>query len=145
MGWELLSFINSKKAIWKKESRSCILRFRCSYLFLSFGFLAHLSRRFKWPFLITICPSSSSLSLALSSSLLYFSYFIVFSRTTGPISTKLGTKWPSGFKFSQMKGPALFQEEIITKLRKYNDEFEKSSSPESMGQFQTNLAQIILG
>ena len=42
---------------------------------------------------------------------------IFFSRSTGPISTKLGTYilgW-RGFKFVQMKGPSLFQGEIITK------------------------------
>ena len=33
-----------------------------------------------------------------------------------------------GFKFVQMKGSCLFQGEIIRKLRKYIDKFEKSSS-----------------
>jgi hypothetical protein len=35
---------------------------------------------------------------------------IFFSRTTGPISTRLGTNHPWGreFKFTQMKGGALF-------------------------------------
>ena len=50
-----------------------------------------------------------------------------------------------GFKFVQMKGPALFQGQIITKLWKYIDEIKKSSSPEPLGQFQPNLAQSILG
>ena len=38
-----------------------------------------------------------------------------FSRTTGLISTKLGKKHPrvKGFKFVQVKGPALFQEKLI--------------------------------
>ena len=40
-------------------------------------------------------------------------HIFTFFRTTGPISTKLGTKHP-GLKFVQMKGSALFQEEIIT-------------------------------
>ena len=34
-----------------------------------------------------------------------------------------------------MKGPTLFQGEIIKKLRKYVDKFKKSSSPEPLGQF----------
>ena len=49
---------------------------------------------------------------------------IFFSRNTGPISTKLGTKHPWVMKiqvFLQMKGSALFREEIITKNWKYND------------------------
>ena len=48
-----------------------------------------------------------------------------------------------GFKFVQMKGPALFQGEIVMKKRKYNDEIKKSS-PEPLSQFQPILAQIIL-
>ena len=44
-----------------------------------------------------------------------------------------------------MKGPAFFQGEIITKLQKYIEEFKNSSSAEPLGQFEPNLAQIILG
>jgi hypothetical protein len=42
---------------------------------------------------------------------------IFFSRTTGPILTRLITihPWENGFKFIQMKGEALLQEEIIAK------------------------------
>ena len=54
---------------------------------------------------------------------------IFFPRTTGSISTKLGTKHPFGdenlIKFIQMKCPALFQREIITKNWKCIDEIEK--------------------
>ena len=62
-------------------------------------FLAYLSQRLKWAFLIKICPLllllSSLSSLALLLALLYtFHIYIFFSRTTGPISTKLGTKHP---------------------------------------------------
>ena len=35
-----------------------------------------------------------------------------------------------------MKGPALFQGEIITKYRKYIDEIKKSPSQEPLSQFQ---------
>ena len=67
-----------------------------------------------------------------------------FHRTTWPILTQsiLGCR---GFKFAQMKGPFFFQGEIITKLWKYIDEIKNSSSPEPLGQFQSNLTQIILG
>jgi hypothetical protein len=49
--------------------------------------------------------------------LLDFYVFDFFSRTTGPILTKLGTNHPWGreFKFVQMKGIAPLQEEIIAK------------------------------
>lgn len=41
-----------------------------------------------------------------------------------------------GFKFGQGKGHVLSHGETITKLRKFIDEIETSSSPESLGQFQ---------
>ena len=50
-----------------------------------------------------------------------------------------------GFKFVQMKGPTLFQGDIITKWWKYIEEIKKYSSPEPLGQFQPILAQSILG
>jgi hypothetical protein len=42
---------------------------------------------------------------------------IFFSRTTGPILTRLGTNhpWGRGFKFVQMKRIALLQGEIMAK------------------------------
>ena len=63
-------------------------------------FLAHVSQRPKWAFLINICLLSVvvvvvvvhvAFSLALSWT---FHIFILFSRTTGQFSTKLGTKYP---------------------------------------------------
>ena len=57
---------------------------------------------------------------------------IFFSRTTRPIQSNLAQiilGW-LGFKLVQMKGSALFQEEIITKLQKYIDNLRRSSSPE---------------
>ena len=70
-----------------------------------------------------------------------------FSRTFEPISTKLHTKYPwvlGMYNLLWMKGPTLFRGEIIT--RKYLDEiFKKSSSPKPPGQFQSYLAQSILG
>ena len=47
--------------------------------------------------------------------------------------------------FFQMKGPALFQWDIITKKRKYFDKILKFSSPEPLSQFQPYLSQSILG
>ena len=56
---------------------------------------------------------------------LYWKYLkIFFFRTTGPISTKLGTILPSvkGAQIVLMKGPTLFKGGIITKWWKYIDE-----------------------
>ena len=50
-----------------------------------------------------------------------------------------------GIQVVQMKGSTFFQGEIIKKYWKYIDEFEQSSTPESLSQFQPNLAQSILG
>jgi hypothetical protein len=44
-----------------------------------------------------------------------------------------------------MKRIAFLQGEIIAKEQKYTEIFQKSSSPEPAGQFQSNLEQIILG
>ena len=65
---------------------------------------------------------------------------IFFSRTTVPISIKLSTNhpWMKEIQIFEMKNPSFFQGEMITKLWKNIDEFEKSFSPEPLGQFQSN-------
>ena len=52
-------------------------------------------------------------------------------RTTGPMSTNLGTNhlWVKGIQVYSNGGFAFFQVEIIMKLPKYINEFEKLSSP----------------
>jgi hypothetical protein len=71
---------------------------------------------------------------------------IFFSRTIGPILTRLGINhpWGRGFKFVQMKGIAYLQGEIIPKEYKYTENLLKSSSSEPAGQIQSNLVHIIL-
>jgi hypothetical protein len=44
-----------------------------------------------------------------------------------------------------MKEVTLLQGEIITKEKKYTENFYKFSSPEQADQIQSNLVQIILG
>ena len=67
---------------------------------------------------------------------------IYSSRTAGPISTKLGIihPWVKGIQVCSNEGLRPF----LRKLRKCIDDFKKSS-PEPLGQFQPNLAKIILG
>ena len=104
-------------------------------LHILFDFLAHLSWRLFWSqFVRWHCE---------------LHIFFFFSRTTGLISTKLGTKHHrlKGIKVYTNEGLVhvrLFQGQIITKELKYIDEILKSSSPEPLGQFQLNLAQSIL-
>jgi hypothetical protein len=76
-------------------------------------FLAHLSWKLKWAIPIARRPSVHP-SVCLS---VNFYIFDFFSRTTGPILTRLGTNhpWGKGFKFVQTKGIALLQGEIIAK------------------------------
>ena len=68
---------------------------------------------------ITISPSSLSISSSLSLSYT-FHIFIFFSRTTGSISTKLGTKhlWVKGIQVSSNEGPRPFPRVDNYKLAK---------------------------
>ena len=65
-------------------------------------FLAHLKRAF----LIARCPLSVCLSFCQ-----HFTFFFFFSRTLGPISTKLGTKYPwvKGIQICTNEGPWFIQ------------------------------------
>ena len=97
--------------------------FHCRYFFFRI-FLAHLSWKLKWAFLITcrpasVCPSvrpSVRPSVCLSVCKL-FTFSSSSSEPLGQFQPNLAQSilgW-RGFKFVQMKGPALFQGEIITK------------------------------
>ena len=72
---------------------------------------------------------------------------IFFSRTTGPISTKLSTMhpWVMGIQVYSNEGSHPFPKEDNYEKWKYIDEILKSSSPEPLGQFQPNKAESILG
>ena len=75
-------------------------------------FLAHLSWKLKWAFLITCRPSSVCLSVCK-----LFTFSSSSPEPLGQFQPNLAQSilgW-RGFKFVQMKGPALFQGEIITK------------------------------
>ena len=71
---------------------------------VSWSILAHLSHRLKWAFLIKICPLSVVVVIVV---VVNFHIFIFFSRTTGSISTKLGTKhlWVKGIQVHSNEGP----------------------------------------
>ena len=81
-------------------------------------FLAHLSRRLKWTFLITICPFSVFVVVVNFSHfhLLLQNHWANFNQTVHKLSLGEGIQ-----VYSKMKGPALFQGQIITKLRKNID------------------------
>ena len=68
------------------------------------SFLAHLSWKLKGDFLIGCRPSGC---LSVNVFLWTFHLFIFFSRTTGTISTKLGTKysWVKGIQVCSNEGP----------------------------------------
>ena len=71
---------------------------------------------------------------------------IFFSRTKGPISTKLDAKhsWVKGIKVCSNEKPQFFPRGDYKKLTKIHDEIKKSSSPHPVGQFQQNLAQSMI-
>ena len=78
----------------------------------------------------------------------YIDWFLQ-SSTTEPLGqyqtrAKIIFGWRE-FKFVQMKDPSYFWGKIMTKQWKYIDDFRKSTSPEPLGQFQSHMAQIILG
>ena len=69
---------------------------------------------------------------------------IFFSRTTGPISTKLGTKhsWVMRIQFVQMMGPTFLQGDIIMKQRKYIDKIRKIFFSRTTGPTATKLGTM---
>ena len=102
-------------------------------------FLAHLSWKLKWAFLITCCLPSVCLSVN-------FPHFIFCSKTTGPISTNFAQSMLRWRRFKLFKWRSTsFYGKIITKWWKYTNKILKSYSPEPLGQYQPNLAQKILG
>jgi hypothetical protein len=112
------------------------------YCYLTQTFLAHLSWKLKWAILIAFC---------LSSVFLYVNFYIfdLFSRTTGPILTKLGTNhpwgsWSEGIQFCPNEGDWLSPRGHNSKRVKIQWQFLKSS-PQPAGQIQSNLVHIIFG
>ena len=98
--------------------------------------------------------NTSKLNWAQSSSDLFssvclvvnFSHFI-FSRTTGPISTKLGTKhsWLKKIQVWSNAGSDPLLRGDNSEVSKIHWQYLKIFSSEPLDQFQLNLAQIILG
>ena len=69
-----------------------------------------------------------------------------FSRTTGPISNKLNTMHPGvkGIQICSNEGQYPFPRGDDYEIAKIHWRNGEKSSPELLGQFQTNLAQCIL-
>ena len=87
------------------------------------SFLAQLSWKLKWAFLITCRPSSVCLSVCPSVCKL-FTFSSSSPEPLGQFQPNLAQSilgW-RGFKFVKMKGPVLFKGEIFREKRKYIDE-----------------------
>jgi len=95
--------------------------------------LSHLSRRLKWAIAITICPASVR-SFVCQSICLFFPLNDFFSRTTWPISTKLGGKHVLGMEIQicSNKGAGPFWGPIRGQIRKILITLKKSSSHERL-------------
>ena len=110
--------------IWPPSSDSAVLfHFNGPFLCTPFDvipFLAHLSQRLKWAFLIKICPLSAVGRCRRRCCCCCRKLFTFSSSSPGPLGqfqpnlaqSILG--WRE-FKYVQMKGPTVFQREIITK------------------------------
>ena len=85
----------------KRGLHYCSYAFICTYLQWLEPFLAHLSWRLKWAFLIKICSSSVVVN---------FSHFHLLLQNHWPISTKLGAKhpWVKGIEVYSNEGPRPF-------------------------------------
>jgi hypothetical protein len=70
------------------------------------GYLAHLGWKRNWAFLIARCPASVCLSVLPS---VNFYIFDFFSRTTGPILTRVSTNhpWVKGIQVCSKEGDSL--------------------------------------
>ena len=120
----------------------CLCLYVCVYISLVSQFLAHLSGR---TFLIPFCLSCVRPTVCLS---VNFHIFIFFSRTTGAISTKLGTKhlWVMGILICTNEGQHPFPRGDNSKNIKITSILKTLKSfSEPLGQFQPNLAQSMLG
>ena len=91
-------------------------------LTVPFADIPHLSWKFMWAFLRTPVIRRLSESLFVFKT---YHIFIFFSRTTGPISIKRGTKhpWVTGIQERSNEGIRPFQGEIITKIAKFKNLF----------------------
>ena len=98
-------------------------------------FLAHLSWKFKWAFLIACCLSSSI-------RLKPFHIFNFFSRTSGPIWTKLGTKhlWVKGIQICSNEGPCPFPRGDNSEIVKLNWKYFKIFFSRITGPIWTKLS-----
>jgi hypothetical protein len=84
--------------IWKIDILLTLFIFSSPELKAQVRFLAHLSSKLKWAFLIAFClPSVCPLNI----------YIFDFFRTAGPILTRLGTKlpWAKGIQNCTNEGP----------------------------------------
>ena len=112
-----------------------------------YNILAHLSWKLKRFF--SDCMSfvvRLSVCMFVRPSVSKIVHIFIFSRTTEPISTKLGTKHAcvKRIKVCSNEGSYPFPEGIIPKQQKYIDDIS-NSSPEAQRQFLPNLTQKILG
>ena len=107
-------------------------------------FLAHLSQRLKWAFLIKICQLSVVVVVVVNVVVVNFSHFHLllqnhwanFNQTWHKAS--LGAGDSSLFKWRVSP----FSKERLLQNWKHIIKFLKSSSPEPLGQFQPNLAKM---
>ena len=125
----------------KLKKKMVLILLSNSIMFILNWFLANLSWKLKWAFLITLVRRLSvrpSIRLSVCKLFTFSSYS---SEPRGQFQPNLAQSIPEwrGFKFVQMNGPALFQREIIINLRKYIDEIKKNLFSRTTEPISTNL------
>ena len=105
--------------------------------------LAHLSQWLKRAFLTKICPLSVVVVVLVV--VVNFHIFIFFSKTAGPISTKLGTKhpWVKGIQVCANEGPRPFPRGDNYKIVKIHWRNIKIFFFRTAGPISTRFAQSI--
>ena len=117
-------------------------------------FLAHLSRRLKWAFLIKICPLSVVVvvvvvvvAVVVFVVVVNFSHFHLLLQNHWANFNQIWHNAPlvKGIQGCSNERTHPFPRGDNYKKAKINCWIKKTSSPEPLGQFQPNLAQSILG
>ena len=151
LSWKLLSFSDQMLSVvrlsvcklftFSTSSPESLLQFQQNFAQSIFGW-----RGFKFAHMKDYVLFQGEIIAKMWNSIENIQIFF-FSRTIGPISTKIGTKhlWIKGILVYSYEGPCPFPRGENSKNVKFYWKYLRSSSPEPLCKFQSNLAQIIHG
>ena len=114
-------------------------------------FLAHLSQRLKWAFLIKICLLSVVVVVVVVIVVVVVVNFSHFHLLLQNHRANFNQTWhkatfsKGNSSLYKWRGPPFSKGRLLPNFKNTLMELKESSSPEPLGQFQPNLAQSILG